>query len=120
MIHRNASVPWFILVPQVGPDVIELCELGAPQRRLLEEELDTVSRFTMAEFGARKLNVAAIGNLVPQLHVHVVGRNEGDPCWPRVVWGNLPEGPPWASERVAAIAEALAQLRPLDRQGAPD
>jgi diadenosine tetraphosphate (Ap4A) HIT family hydrolase len=120
MLHRNAGVPWFILVPQVDPGVIELHDLDALQRRLLDEELDTVARFTKAEFGARKLNVAAIGNLVPQLHVHVVGRHEGDPCWPRVVWGNLPEGPAWPPERVAAIAEALAKLRPMDRERAPE
>jgi diadenosine tetraphosphate (Ap4A) HIT family hydrolase len=119
LLHRNASVPWFILVPQVGPEIVDLHELDASQRRLLDEEIDSVATFVKQEFGARKLNIAAIGNLVPQLHVHVVGRHEGDPCWPRVVWGNLPEGPAWPPERVPAIAHALAGVRALDRETAP-
>jgi diadenosine tetraphosphate (Ap4A) HIT family hydrolase len=119
LLHRNAGVPWFILVPQVGPEIVELHQLDAAQRRLLDEELDTVAQFIKEQLGARKLNIAAIGNLVPQLHVHVVGRHEGDPCWPRVVWGNLPEGPAWSVERVEAIAHALAGTRALDRATGP-
>ncbi len=115
LLHRNASLPWLILVPEVSGGVRELYELEHASRRALTEEIDAVARYVKASMGAQKINVAAIGNLVPQLHVHVVGRHPGDPCWPGVVWGNLPPGPGWAPERVSEVAGALARLRPFER-----
>ena len=102
-------------MPEVSGGVRELYELEPASRRALTEEIDAVARYVKAAMGAQKINVAAIGNLVPQLHVHVVGRHPGDPCWPGVVWGNLPPGPGWAPERVSEIAGALARLRPFER-----
>jgi diadenosine tetraphosphate (Ap4A) HIT family hydrolase len=112
LLHRNAGLPWFILVPEVAADVIELHELDPPRRRMLGDEIDALARFVKREFEARKLNIASIGNLVPQFHVHVIGRHAGDPCWPGVAWGNLPAGPAWPPERVAAIAAMLTALPP--------
>lgn len=115
LLHRNASLPWFILVPEVDHAVLELHELEAAQRRTLDEELDAVSRFLKSHLDAHKINVAAIGNVVPQLHVHVIGRSPGDACWPGVVWGNLTSGPTWPAGRIAALADALAEASPLER-----
>lgn len=112
LLHGNAGLPWFILVPEVGAEVTELHELDAAQRRALDEELDVVARFLKQALGAHKINVAAIGNIVAQLHVHVVGRRRDDPCWPGVVWGNLAEGPCWPAARVGAIAAALFPVGP--------
>jgi diadenosine tetraphosphate (Ap4A) HIT family hydrolase len=112
LLHRNAALPWFILVPEVAAELIELHELDPPRRRMLGDEIDTLARFVKGEFDACKLNIASIGNLVPQLHVHVIGRHPGDPCWPGVAWGNLPAGPAWPPERVAAIATMLTAIRP--------
>lgn len=117
LLHRNAILPWFILVPEVGAEVTELHELGVQERRVLDQEVDVLARFVKPGLGAQKLNIAAIGNIVPQLHVHVVGRSPGDPCWPGVVWGNLPAGPPWPAGEVSAIADALAGLWEADRAG---
>ncbi len=114
LLHRNAGLPWFILVPEVDQAVRELHELDVAQRRMLDEELDAVGRFVMKEFDAHKLNVAAIGNLVPQLHVHVIGRGPGDPCWPGVVWGKLPAGPAWPAERIGTLVAALVEAAQLD------
>lgn len=50
--------------------------------------------------------------LHPQLHVHVIGRRPGDPCWPGVVWGNLPPGPEWAAGQLGEITAAVAALSP--------
>lgn len=108
LLHRNASLPWLILVPEVPAGVIELHELAAASRRTLDDEIDMVARYLKRSLGAQKINVAAIGNLVPQLHVHVVGRQSGDPCWPGVVWGNLPPGPPWGPGQLSEIAAAMA------------
>lgn len=115
LLNRNASLPWLILVPAVSSGVRELYELEPADRRELAEEIDVVARYVKDSLGARKINIAAIGNLVPQLHVHVVGRHPGDPCWPGVVWGNLPEGPDWPEERISEIAGAIAGLRPFKR-----
>lgn len=117
LLHRNAGLPWLILVPEVGAEIAELHELDAAQRRALDEELDAVARFLKQGLGAHKINVAAIGNIVPQLHVHVVGRRRDDPCWPGVVWGNLPVGPCWTAARIDAIAAALFPVRPPDGLG---
>lgn len=108
LLHRNAVLPWFIVVPEV--DVIELCDLAPRDRGALDTAIDRVSALIRAEFPATtKLNVAAIGNLVPQLHVHVIGRHPGDPCWPDVVWGNLAATGDWPDHRVRELAAALAE-----------
>jgi diadenosine tetraphosphate (Ap4A) HIT family hydrolase len=112
LLHRNAGLPWLILVPEVDAGVRELYELDADSRRVLEAEIDTLARYLKQSLGAQKINVAAIGNLVPQLHIHVVGRHPGDPCWPGVVWGNLPPGPAWAPEKISAIAASIAAAAP--------
>ncbi len=115
LLYRNAGLPWLILVPEVAASVRELYELDAASRRSLDEEIDTVARYLKSSLGAEKINVAAIGNLVPQLHVHVVGRHPGDPCWPGVVWGNLPHGPAWTPAQLRDITDGVAQLRPFER-----
>ena len=107
LLHRNALVPWLILVPEV--DVIELCDLTPRMRTTLDAEIDRVSIYLRAHFPVTKLNVAAIGNVVPQLHVHVIGRHEGDPCWPGVVWGNLHEERAWTDAQVNDIRSGLGQ-----------
>jgi diadenosine tetraphosphate (Ap4A) HIT family hydrolase len=105
LLHRNAMVPWLILVPEV--EVTELCDLTLPQRSTLDAEIDCLCVYLRSRFPVTKLNVAAIGNLVPQLHVHVIGRHEGDPCWPGVVWGNLDMERPWTDAQVREIRTDL-------------
>ncbi len=85
LLMNNALLPWFILVPRV--DAVELHQLTTVQQHTLLEEINLISRFVQTRFAPDKLNVAAIGNIVRQLHVHVVGRRQSDICWPGVVWG---------------------------------
>jgi diadenosine tetraphosphate (Ap4A) HIT family hydrolase len=80
-----ADYPWLILVPR-REGVTEIAELGDEAAALMAE-IVTVSRALKALTHCDKLNVAAIGNVVPQLHVHVVGRRKDDPLWPQPVWG---------------------------------
>jgi diadenosine tetraphosphate (Ap4A) HIT family hydrolase len=108
LLQRNAALPWLILVPEVVADVRELYELDPAERRVLDAEIDVLARYLKRSLGAQKINVAAIGNIVPQLHIHVVGRHPADPCWPGVVWGNLPAGPAWSADQVKQIAAAVA------------
>lgn len=114
LLHRNATLPWFILVPEVGTGVTELHEMDRDQRLRLDDELSRVARFVKSRLGAKKINVGAIGNLVPQLHVHVIGRDPADPCWPGVVWGRLPAGPEWPAERRDRIWSELRHWRVED------
>jgi diadenosine tetraphosphate (Ap4A) HIT family hydrolase len=108
LLHRNAVVPWFILVPRTEQP--ELLELPDAIRNAVLDEAALVARFLKSQFPVTKLNVAAIGNMVPQLHLHVIGRSVGDACWPRPVWGNLPETQAYASEQVLQLEQALRQL----------
>ncbi len=101
LLMDNALVPWFVLVPRV--DVEELYELTPESRASLDALTDKLSEFIATEFQVDKLNVAAIGNIVRQLHVHLVGRSEGDYCWPGVVWGR-PEREKYTQDQVTAIA----------------
>ena len=82
----DANYPWLVLVPRV-PEVRELIDLDRAQQMQLLEEIGRVSRMLQALFRPHKLNVAALGNAVPQLHVHVIARRQDDPAWPRPVWG---------------------------------
>lgn len=83
----DSNYPWLILVPRIA-DAVELLDLDVGQRHRLSDEIDLVSRALRNSFRPDKLNVAALGNQVPQLHVHVIARFHGDPAWPRPVWGN--------------------------------
>ena len=105
-LMNNAAVPWFIVVPETS--VTELCDLSAEERANLTGIVDATARFVRSEFAVDKLNVAAIGNLVRQLHVHVIGRCGEDYCWPGVVWGTAAPAPyaPAAVERIAAAWRA--------------
>jgi diadenosine tetraphosphate (Ap4A) HIT family hydrolase len=85
---NDANFPWLILVPRRA-DASEIIDLGDEQV-LLMDEVALVSRALKDETRCDKLNVAAIGNVVPQLHVHVVARCKDDAAWPKPVWGALP------------------------------
>lgn len=100
----DTRFPWLVLVPRVA-DASEWIDLDGGQQRLLLAELNQVSQLLRAEPGVEKLNIGALGNIVRQLHVHVVGRHAGDPAWPGPVWGS------GAMQRHAADAlEARAAL----------
>ncbi len=102
----NAAWPWLILVPR-RPGLREIHDLAAADRTLLVEETAAASRVLQRLHAPDKLNVAAIGNIVEQLHVHVVARRKDDPAWPNPVWGS------GLGERYAPDArdDAAARLR---------
>jgi diadenosine tetraphosphate (Ap4A) HIT family hydrolase len=105
----DANYPWLVLVPRL-PAVHELIDLDANQRHALTDEVDRASRVLRDAFNPHKLNVAALGNLVSQLHVHVIARFEQDPAWPSPVWGRVaarPYTPELLVERIALLQETL-------------
>lgn len=86
---NDRAFPWLILVPHVA-DVREIIDLGEAQQQALMAEIARASRALKALLNPDKLNVAALGNAVPQLHVHVIARYKTDPAWPRPIWGVQP------------------------------
>ncbi len=110
-LMNERSWPWLILVPR-RPALVELIELGAVDRATLMEEIARAAEALKRLYRPDKLNVAALGNLVPQLHVHVIARFHGDPAWPRPIWGVKPNPEPYDapafSETVRRIAAAFA------------
>jgi diadenosine tetraphosphate (Ap4A) HIT family hydrolase len=85
---NDANFPWLILAPRRA-GVSEIFELGS-ERAILIDEMSLVSRVLKEETQCDKLNVAAIGNVVPQLHIHIVARRKDDALWPKPVWGVAP------------------------------
>jgi len=108
LLHRDAALPWFILVPET--DVLALHRLPPPQRDALSRRCDQLAAFIEARWSCDRINQAAIGNLVPQFHLHVVGRREDDPCWPGVVWGRLDSGMVYSDAALDAIRASLAEM----------
>ena len=83
----DTRFPWLLLVPRVA-GATEWIDLDGNQQRLLLAEINQVSKLLRGEPGVWKLNIGALGNIVRQLHVHLVGRHEGDAAWPGPVWGS--------------------------------
>ena len=110
LLMDDASFPWCILVPRRA-GVREIHELEGPDRAALLDEVVQVSAAMQRLFSADKMNVAALGNVVPQLHVHVIARRLGDAAWPRPVWGALPREPYAAAERGETVARLREALR---------
>jgi diadenosine tetraphosphate (Ap4A) HIT family hydrolase len=110
----DARFPWLVLVPRI-PGAVEWVDLDGGEQRLLLAETNLAARLLRASGPCDKLNIAALGNVVRQLHVHVVARTEGDAAWPRPVWGvgeARPFDPEQREARLGALRAALAGLRP--------
>ena len=109
LLANDANYPWLLLVPRRA-GASEIIDLAESDQIQLATEIAAVSRALKAVASCDKLNVAALGNVVPQLHVHVIARRRGDPAWPKPVWGAAParDYDPAARERlVAALRREL-------------
>jgi diadenosine tetraphosphate (Ap4A) HIT family hydrolase len=104
LLMNNSLAPWFILVP--GTTKTEMTDLTQTDQAILLKEINLMSNFVKGNFDISKLNIAAIGNIVSQLHIHVVGRDPSDYCWPNVVWGTQ-EKEPYTDEQVEKITMAI-------------
>ncbi len=106
LLMNNSLVPWFILVPE-SPET-DMTDLSKTDQSILLKEINLIAGFVKGNFDIPKLNIAAIGNIVNQLHIHIVGRSPSDYCWPNVVWGTK-EKEPYTDERVKEITELLSE-----------
>lgn len=89
LLMNDSQFPWLILVPRIE-GAVEICQLRAKDRLQLWEESHQVSEVMMSIFAPDKMNVAALGNVVKQLHLHHVARYASDLAWPQPVWGKYP------------------------------
>lgn len=110
-LSRDAHYPWVILVPP-EEGIQELYELRISDQMQLMRESCTLSKAMAEAFEADKMNVAALGNVVPQLHIHHIVRHKTDPAWPGPIWGKIPAlaySTPILQARLRALFHALEQ-----------
>jgi len=106
---NDANYPWLILVPR-HPGAVEIFDLGSRQQEQLLDEIVMLSQVLKDATRCDKLNIAAIGNVVAQLHVHIVARRKGDAAWPKPVWSAAPARAYRADERDAFIASIRKEI----------
>ena len=112
LLLNDRQYPWVILVPR-REDITESFQLNIQDQLQLQKESTNVLAMMAKHFNADKMNVAALGNVVPQLHIHHIARFKNDPAWPKPVWGVLPSVAYSANE----IEKSLADLRRLFSSG---
>jgi diadenosine tetraphosphate (Ap4A) HIT family hydrolase len=114
LLMNDANFPWCILVPD-RDDITEIYQLTADDQILLIKESTLLARCMVQLFSPDKLNVAALGNLVPQLHIHHIARFRHDPAWPAPVWGHTPA----KAYSIAEAARLKQQLNTCLREALP-
>jgi diadenosine tetraphosphate (Ap4A) HIT family hydrolase len=106
LLKNNAHYAWFVIVPRVDTMKTEITHLSEDEYTDINACTLAVSQFLESEFSPDKINIGNIGNIVQQMHVHVIGRSENDPAWPEVVWGYA-EKIPYSDERAEEISNAF-------------
>lgn len=108
LLHKNALIPWFILVPDTNEN--EIFKLDTPHQTQVNNAINQLANFIESHFKTDKLNIATIGNIVPQLHIHIIGRFTHDFCWPSPVWGQT-ESAEYNEEDLQNIKRALSKSK---------
>jgi len=106
LLMKDRNYPWVILVPE-RKDIGGIHELTKEDRLILVEEIASVSRIIEDIYRPDKINIGALGNLVPQLHIHIIARYRKDRAWPGPVWGNSSPEPYSGTE----LEEAVTRIR---------
>jgi diadenosine tetraphosphate (Ap4A) HIT family hydrolase len=104
-LYNDSRYHWGLLVPR-RTGAVEICDLAPDDQRQLMAEIVKLSGLIRPLPGVDKLNVGNLGNMVPQLHVHVIGRRKGDPAWPGPVWGHS-DPVPWPEPQQAPLSLAV-------------
>lgn len=105
LLMNDARFPWVILVP-ARPHLCEITDLAPADRLILWDEVTRTSDFLRETFTPTKINIGALGNIVRQLHVHVVARFDGDAAWPGPVWG-AGVAEPYESAQLVSIRQCM-------------
>ncbi|MFY0747770.1 MULTISPECIES: HIT domain-containing protein [Pseudomonas] len=112
LLSDDSNYPWFILVPRIN-GISEVFQLDVADQQILWKETTLLAQLLNEGLGADKMNIGALGNVVSQLHVHVIVRKRDDAAWPAPVWGKHPARP-YTDEQVAVIRVRLRALLPAD------
>ncbi|KAB0550788.1 HIT domain-containing protein [Pseudomonas argentinensis] len=110
LLSNDARYPWFILVPR-REDVSEVFQLSREDQQALWAETALLGEVLKDAFKADKINIATLGNVVSQLHMHVIVRYRGDDAWPAPVWGRHP-AKPYEQAQVVALRDKLRSVMP--------
>jgi diadenosine tetraphosphate (Ap4A) HIT family hydrolase len=105
-LMNDSTYPWLVLSPML-PGLRDFHDVPAAHHAALMDEIARASRALQQVYKPDKINVAALGNVTPQLHIHVIARSAGDPAWAKPVWGIVP-AKPYAA---AAMGETIAKIR---------
>ncbi len=111
LLHKNALLPWFILVPHTKQT--EIYKIDASQQLQLQQTINQLAKFVEDSFKTDKLNIATIGNIVPQLHIHIIGRFKNDFCWPKPVWGQT-DSNDYSDNKIQSIKQLLINAKILN------
>ena len=114
LLMNDCNYPWLILVPR-RDNLREIHQLNKAEQHLLMDEVSMVAAALEAAFDAKKMNIAALGNMVPQLHIHTIARFEEDAAWPAPVWGKVP-AKPYDDQSKALMLERLRSLFAVPEQ----
>ncbi|MDG1125507.1 MAG: HIT family protein [Pseudomonadales bacterium] len=106
LLMNDARYPWLILVPQVS-DMRDLHNLSTKQYQAVTQEIAQVSEVLESVTQAHKMNVGALGNMVPQLHIHIIARQTNDAAWPAPVWG-VGEAQPYSEDAAKTLIQKIA------------
>ncbi|HAT1774896.1 HIT domain-containing protein [Legionella pneumophila] len=109
LLKNDASYPWFILVPR-RMNIQEIHQLEKSDRFLLIEEINQLSLLASDYFKPDKLNIGALGNIVPQLHIHIVIRRKSDPLWPQGIWQASMPSIPYPESELKSLLPTLGDL----------
>lgn len=114
LLMNDSNYPWFILVPR-REEVSELFQLDADDQRQLWQETTLLAETLKDIFAADKMNVATLGNVVSQLHMHVIVRRREDASWPAPVWGRHP-AQPYSEQQAGQVVDKLRSVLAEDFQ----
>ena len=108
LLHKNASIPWIIIVPKTN--ATEIYDLPEDLQKPINAMTKQIAAVFESQFSTEKINIAAIGNIVSQLHIHVIGRKPGDACWPDVVWGADYPNNEYTEEQINSLKFHLIEI----------
>lgn len=112
LLSNDSNYPWFILVPRINR-ISEVFQLDVADQKTLWQETTALAQLLSEGLSADKMNIGALGNVVSQLHVHVIVRKRDDAAWPAPVWGKHPARP-YTEEQVMVMRARLRELLPAD------
>ena len=106
-LMNDSNYFWLLLIPK-QESLTEIIDLTFAQQIILLKEINLISNIIKQNFRCKKLNIANLGNIVSQLHIHIIARNENDPSFPKPIWGNL-EAKPYANKQITDICQKIKE-----------